>query len=694
MKGLFEWLHGLFLSCISFTANALLGIMTIDITFFEKYAPGVIKMYDVFTAAGWALLLGNLVFQAMKAMLAGLGFETESPAALLGRSAIYGFLLLSSRRIFMFGLSIGGQVIDLLGIPGFITIKTPDANFFTRLGIGNAGWIMAIIIGTIIGWQLIKLFFEIGERYVVVCVLILCAPLGFAMGGSKATKDIASGYIRMFGSMVIMMILNVVFLKLVLDVLSSMPIDDTVIPWCILIVALVRTARKVDNIIARIGLNPVITGDPLTGRGGAMALTLLAVRALTKGAAAKAGNAKGSGSTSGRSTGTANTSKGASKPNFGTTNQSSSANNQNQLSNSANNSSSQNANSNQNNTTALGGAGSSNGRFGSQPRNTNNSSSRNSQTANTAGQKSTTNAGANMQNLNSQQKSSASMSSKTNQGGNNASNNQAGAKAPTQINTNRFGNNNAASRNANTANASNNIEATSNAKFGQTNNMANMQKSSQSNNISAPINQSAPKISANVAPTQNTTVNHGKNTTSPAIPARSAQTTVNQGNNPGTAAGQVSSAQTTVNNGRNVVTPADSAKGVQPAVNNGKNTVKPANQVKGVPASANNGKNATVNAQSAALNGKNTQSKPARSVKTPQTAAINGKNAASPTQGNKPQISVPHGKNTLPKTVHPVKMPQPAVINGKNNIKPVDVKTDKVQEMPEEIKNSEVKSDV
>jgi hypothetical protein len=55
----------MFLDFLSFTANGLLQIMsTTDLEFFETYAPVVVDLYDVFTAVGWALLLGNLVFKS------------------------------------------------------------------------------------------------------------------------------------------------------------------------------------------------------------------------------------------------------------------------------------------------------------------------------------------------------------------------------------------------------------------------------------------------------------------------------------------------------------------------------------------------------------------------------------------------------------------------------------------------------
>lgn len=290
LQGLCEWVYGLFLDLIAYCANALLGVMTTDLTFWETSVPIVTTLYQIFVAIGWGLLIGNCAFQAMKAMVAGFGFETESPAVLVLRTALFGTLLIFSGDICDIGLSIGKKVIDLLGIPTSITLTFPDGSYFTGVG---ASWLLVIIIGFILGFQLIKLFFEVAERYVVVAVLTLLCPVGLAMGGSKATKDICVGFIRTYASMIAMMVLNVLFLKLILSALATMPSGIYVLPWCLLVVGIARVARKADNLISKIGLNPAITGDPL-GHGRGMMAVMMAARTIMN-STSKAGKGKAGG---------------------------------------------------------------------------------------------------------------------------------------------------------------------------------------------------------------------------------------------------------------------------------------------------------------------------------------------------------------------------------------------------------------
>lgn len=167
----------------------------------------------------------------------------------------------------------------------------------------TASWLLAILFGIIIIFKTLRLLLEIAERYVILAVLTMTAPLAFAMGGSKSTADIFSGWCRMYGSMCLLMVTNVIFFKMLLSVLSTVPSGLDVFLWIVLILTLVKVARKADAIITRIGLNPAITGDSL-GRPLPGALTYMVVRSaashITKSVGKSAGG-RGSGFSSGAS---------------------------------------------------------------------------------------------------------------------------------------------------------------------------------------------------------------------------------------------------------------------------------------------------------------------------------------------------------------------------------------------------------
>lgn len=297
LKGLVEWIYEMMVDIMSYASGELLGVMSMDLSYFESTAPIISDIVDVFIALGWALLIGNLVFQSLKAIMSGAGFEAEEPKILFLRTFVFAFLLLASRQICNIGSSITGTVIDLLALPDAINVTTPDESMFS-LGSG-AKWLLVIIVGVVLMVQMVKLLFEIGERYVITSVLTFFAPLAFAMGGSKNTNDIFKGWVRMYASMLVMMIMNIVFLKLIMSAMSQMAAGGVLV-WLVFVVALTRVARKIDSHIGKIGLNPAQTGNEIGSRLPGV-MTFVAVRTMSSLIGRSMANAKGgSGGKSGR----------------------------------------------------------------------------------------------------------------------------------------------------------------------------------------------------------------------------------------------------------------------------------------------------------------------------------------------------------------------------------------------------------
>lgn len=271
-QGFFEWIYSLILECWNYFSSALLDIMSLDFAYIKTHIPVVTNITEVFLAVGWALLLGNLVFQALRSMVAGLGFEGEDPKLLFARTFVFSFLLLASPQICEIGLNLTSRIMALLEIPNVIDVHLADDSLFGTL---SAAWLLVIICDIIIMFKVLKLLLEVAERYVILAVLSITAPLAFSMGGSKSTADIFTGWCRMFGSMCLLMVTNVMFFKMLLSVVSTVPSGLDVFPWMVLIITIVKVAKKADEIITRIGLNPAITGDRGKGMGGILAYTVL-----------------------------------------------------------------------------------------------------------------------------------------------------------------------------------------------------------------------------------------------------------------------------------------------------------------------------------------------------------------------------------------------------------------------------------
>lgn len=286
-KGLILWLYDLIVSCVGYVADGLLAVFSMDTAYFTEHAPVVVEMQRVLLAAGWALLLGNLAFQALRGMASGIGLDAEDPKLLFCKSAMFSFLLIVSPQICQLGLDLTASVIGLMQVPDTVSIAAPEEAWFDFAG----GWLLAVICGLVLMFQLIRLFFEIGERYVVLCALVFFAPVAFAMGGSKSTEDIFKGWLRMFASMCVVSVCNVFFIKVILSAVSTVPNTLTLVPWLIFVVGACKVARRVDDIVCRMGLNAAHTGREhvMPGVFAAQTLRSLAQIASRTAAAGQAG---------------------------------------------------------------------------------------------------------------------------------------------------------------------------------------------------------------------------------------------------------------------------------------------------------------------------------------------------------------------------------------------------------------------
>lgn len=280
-QGFIEWIYGLILECWEYFASVLFDLMSLDFAYLREHMPVIDTIRQIMLGVGWALLIGNLVFQATRGMAAGLGFDAEDPKLLFTRTFAFSFLLVASPQICELGPNMTSTVIELLQMPDAVDITFADEASFAGM---SGAWLLVVICGIIVMFQTFKLIMEMAERYFILAVLTITSPLAFGMGGSRNTSDIFTGWCRMFGSMCLLMATNVMFVKMLLSVLSYYPSGLDVLPWMVLVVTIVKVAKKADSILARIGLNPAMTGDPL-GRGFPGAMTMMVVRSMVSNAA-------------------------------------------------------------------------------------------------------------------------------------------------------------------------------------------------------------------------------------------------------------------------------------------------------------------------------------------------------------------------------------------------------------------------
>ena len=82
-QGFIEWIYGLILECWEYFASVLFDLMSLDFAYLREHIPIIDTIRQIMLGVGWALLIGNLVFQATRGMAAGLGFDAEDRSCFL-----------------------------------------------------------------------------------------------------------------------------------------------------------------------------------------------------------------------------------------------------------------------------------------------------------------------------------------------------------------------------------------------------------------------------------------------------------------------------------------------------------------------------------------------------------------------------------------------------------------------------------
>ena len=78
MKGLIEWIYEMVVSIMEYAAKELVGVMSMDMSYFEKTAPVIKDITNIILALGWGLLIANMVFQSLKVISTDLLYRCQA----------------------------------------------------------------------------------------------------------------------------------------------------------------------------------------------------------------------------------------------------------------------------------------------------------------------------------------------------------------------------------------------------------------------------------------------------------------------------------------------------------------------------------------------------------------------------------------------------------------------------------------
>ena len=278
-------------------SGIFLSALGTDLTVMEEYFPFLSKAFDIMQYTAWAMLFLITVWQLFKAF-GGPISESEHPLQLIARSSIFALLIGYAKPIFEI-------VLDIARAPytALMDIQM-SAEDFTFAGVEQVlmsgittlvsvitvvGLILMLILQISLGWNYFKLLLEVVERYIVVGVLCYTSPLAYCMGGSKATEPVFKSWCRMVGSLLLLLVLNVWFLRgfnsavgqFIANAGATSTGQGNIFLWMFCALAFLKTAQKFDSYLAAMGLNVAQTGSGmgmellmsarvLTGLGGSV----------------------------------------------------------------------------------------------------------------------------------------------------------------------------------------------------------------------------------------------------------------------------------------------------------------------------------------------------------------------------------------------------------------------------------------
>lgn len=278
-EGIIDWVAGIASSIMDAIAGLFLNALGTDMTAMEEYFPFVSAAFDVMQYMAWALLFLICVWQLFR-VFGGPITDAENPWQLVVRSCLFGVLIGYAKPIFALVLDIArapytalldvqlsGEDFTFAGLEevisnGLVTIAST---------ITVIAPLLLLILLISVGWNYFKLLLETVERYIVVGVLCYTSPLAFAMGGSKATSQVFMSWCRMVGSQLLLLVLNVWFLRAFNSSVGQYIVNGgaltsgqgSIFLWFFCALAFLKTAQRFDSYLASLGLNVAQTGSSM-----------------------------------------------------------------------------------------------------------------------------------------------------------------------------------------------------------------------------------------------------------------------------------------------------------------------------------------------------------------------------------------------------------------------------------------------
>jgi len=285
-KGLIDWLAVNVPAALDTFTMFLLAGLSPDLTVMSAYFPFLQKTYTVFMWFALSLIVLMLIMNLLRVFAGPILDNVDMPFPVVARAMLFFFLTMNAQYFCQIAMNLAKlpyEAIKALSMTEAVEgTGAPQKLFdvfrmaiFDQANLGAVADLIAIIFVLAIYINFIKLLLEAVERYIVIGVLSYTSPLLFCFGSARSTAGIFRGWIRMYGSALFLLTLNVWFIRAFLSAMSIgiasggviLTDENTLVGsqmlWMLALLAFLKIAQKADAMMATLGFSTTQTGSGL-----------------------------------------------------------------------------------------------------------------------------------------------------------------------------------------------------------------------------------------------------------------------------------------------------------------------------------------------------------------------------------------------------------------------------------------------
>ena len=250
----------------------ILTIFSLDLTYFEENVPFIVDIVPILKGFAFGLAFLFFIIAVVKNLAGGMNDEYESIVGLFFGLFLSCLAIGFSQQIIQMEFDLFTTTYDKLmdidvghsgGLAASNVIGDGVLNDFLNAGKGVGIAIISLFLLIVVVIEFFKLLIECVERYIIVALCMYFSPLGMSTFVSKNSRKIGIAYLKLTFSQLLMMLMNVIFVKATLSAMQSAGDNDHAVLGVIFIVGIVETAQAIDRYMGKLGLTAVDTGRGL-----------------------------------------------------------------------------------------------------------------------------------------------------------------------------------------------------------------------------------------------------------------------------------------------------------------------------------------------------------------------------------------------------------------------------------------------